>query len=40
MGLSFNDAASATEVTASHEIEIIKHGKRLRTQIAVAVAYF
>jgi hypothetical protein len=40
MDWSLNDAASATEVTALHEIEIIMYGKRLRTQIEVAVAYF
>jgi hypothetical protein len=40
MGWSLNNAASATEVTASHDIEITMHGNRLKMQIAVAVAYF
>jgi len=40
MGWSFNDAASPTDLTASHEITIIMHSTRLRTQITLAVADF
>lgn len=40
MGWSLNDVTSTTEVRASHEIEIITDGTRLRTQIALAAAYF